>query len=105
VGPFSPTAILPSTGFNCGNKSADSRRDRPEILVCRIEGEWQSIGNDYQTVHLGDVKNVSSFVRAFTIELRARRSLCATVCGQAVSSIAQMEPGCPQPVDDEINWS
>ena len=25
--------------------------------------------------------------------------------GQAVSSIAQMEPGCPQPVNDGINWS
>src|SRR4029077_3473664 len=37
--------------LNCGNKSAKSRGDSPEILPCRIEGEWQSIGNDYQTVH------------------------------------------------------
>ena len=45
-----PTALAQHR-LNCGNKSADSRGDRPEIFACRIEGEWQSIGNDYQTVH------------------------------------------------------
>ena len=50
--PTNPRATaLAQHRLNCGNKSADSRRDRPEILACRIEGEWQSIGNDYQTVH------------------------------------------------------
>ena len=71
-----PTALAQHR-LNCGNKSADSRRDRPEILACRIEGEWQSIGNNYQTVHFNERQKVSLFMRASTIQLRARRSLCA----------------------------
>src|SRR5258705_703302 len=72
-----PTALAQHR-LNCGNKSANSRRDRPEIRSCRIERERQSIGNNYPTVHHVSGKNVKSFVVASTIELRARRSLRAT---------------------------
>src|SRR5262249_43255527 len=56
-GPADPRSTsLAQHRLNCGNKSADSRGNRPEILACRIEREWQSIGNDYQTVHLKKLK-------------------------------------------------
>ena len=64
--PTNPRATaLAQHRLNCGNKSADSRGDRPEIRACRIEGEWQSIGNDYQTVHLKQPNNVSCLYGAF----------------------------------------
>src|ERR1700757_2533249 len=56
-----PTALAQDR-LNCRHKSADSRGDRPEILACRIEREWQSIGNNDQAIHANSGYKLKSYI-------------------------------------------
>src|SRR5262245_47692097 len=56
-GPSNPdTTAFPQHRLHCSNEASDSRRHRPKLFACRIEREWQSIGNDDQTVHFRKLK-------------------------------------------------
>src|SRR4029450_2014026 len=62
--PTNPCATtLAQNWFNRGNKSADSRCDRPEILAGRIEREWQSVGDDYEAVYFQRLQELKKLHR------------------------------------------
>src|ERR1043166_4676144 len=49
--PNPSSTALTQHRLHCRNEASDSWRHRPKLFACRIQREWQSVGNDDEAVH------------------------------------------------------